>query len=92
MPGNLVRLCSLPKFELVSCKEDFYFNVDHLRSCDYNDGNAGGRDLNDDENRPQVVKYRDFVNLFMMEAAETYLGREVRNVVVRVPAYFDDSQ
>ena len=69
-----------------------HFNVDHLRSCDYNDGNAGGRDLNDDENRPQVVKYRDFVNLFMMEAAETYLGREVRNVVVRVPAYFDDSQ
>ena len=28
----------------------------------------------------------------MIEAAETYLGREVRNVVVRVPAYFDDSQ
>ena len=24
MPGNLVRLCSLPKFELVSCKEDFF--------------------------------------------------------------------
>ena len=28
MPGNRVRLCSLPKFELVSCKEDFYFIVD----------------------------------------------------------------
>ena len=28
----------------------------------------------------------------MKETAETYLGREVRNVVVRVPAYFDDSQ
>ena len=27
-----------------------YFDVDHLRSCDYNDGNAGGNDLNDDEN------------------------------------------
>ena len=23
-------------------------NVDHLRSCDYNDGNAGGSDFNDD--------------------------------------------
>ena len=48
MPGNLVRLCSLPKFELVSCKEDFYFNVDHLRSCDCNDGNAGDKDYSED--------------------------------------------
>ena len=28
----------------------------------------------------------------MEETAETYLGQEVRNIVVRVPAYFDDSQ
>ena len=28
----------------------------------------------------------------MEEAAETYLSHEVRNIVVRVPAYFDDSQ
>ena len=48
--------------------------------------------FNEDENRPQVVSYQDFVNLFMKETAETYLGHEVRNVVVSVPAYFDDSQ
>ena len=48
--------------------------------------------FNDDENRPQVVSYQDFVNLFMKETAETYLGHEVRNVVVSVPAYFDNSQ
>ena len=48
--------------------------------------------FNDDENRPKVVKYQDFVNLFMKDTAETYLGHEVRNVVVSVPAYFDDSQ
>ena len=28
----------------------------------------------------------------MKDTAETYLGHEVRNVVVSVPAYFDDSQ
>ena len=52
--------------------------------------------FNDDENRPEkdtkVVNYRDFVNLFMKETAETYLGHEVGNIVVRVLAYFDDSQ
>ena len=48
--------------------------------------------FNDDENRPKVVNYQDFVNLFMKDSAETYLGHEVGNVVVRVPAYFDDSQ
>ena len=48
--------------------------------------------FNDDKNRPQVVSYRDFVNLFMEETAETYLGHEVGNIVVSVPAYFDDSQ
>ena len=52
--------------------------------------------FNDDENRPEkdtkVVSYRDFVRFFMKETAETYLGHEVRNVVVSVPAYFDDSQ
>ena len=49
MPGNLVRLCSLPKFELVSCKEDFY-NVDHCerRGCYYIDGNASGSDFSND--------------------------------------------
>ena len=52
--------------------------------------------FNDDENRPEkdtkVVNYQDFVNLFMKETAETYLGHVVKNVVVTVPAYFDDSQ
>ena len=52
--------------------------------------------FNIDENRPekdiQVVSYQDFVNLFMKETAETYLGHEVGNIVVSVPAYFDDSQ
>ena len=52
--------------------------------------------FNDDENRPEkdtkVVNYRDFVSFFMKDTAETYLGHEVRNVVVSVPAYFDDSQ
>ena len=28
----------------------------------------------------------------MKETAETYLGHEVGNIVVSVPAYFDDSQ
>ena len=68
------------------------FNVDHLRSCDYSDGNAGGNDLNDDENQHQVVIYQDFINLFMKETAETHLGHVAKNVVVTVPAYFDDSQ
>ena len=40
----------------------------------------------------QVVKYQDFVNLFMKETAETYLGHEVGNIMVCVPAYFDVSQ
>ena len=52
--------------------------------------------FNVDENRPgkdtKVVSYRDFVNLFMKETAGTHLGHAVKNVVVRVPAYFDDSQ
>ena len=52
--------------------------------------------FNDDENRPEkdikVVNYQDFVNLFMKETAETNLGHAVKNVVVTVPAYFDDSQ
>ena len=39
-----------------------------------------------------MVSYRDFVNLFMKETAGTHLGHAVKNVVVRVPAYFDDSQ
>ena len=39
-----------------------------------------------------MVNYQDFVNLFMEESAETYLGQEVRNIVVSVPAYFDHSQ
>ena len=39
-----------------------------------------------------MVSYRDFVNLFMKETAETYLGHEVGNIVVSVPAYFYDSQ
>ena len=92
----LGRLCSLKSLPLrvraSKLQGGLYFNIDHLRSCDYNDGNAGGRDLNDDENRPQVVKYQDFINLFMEETAETCMGHEVRNIVVRVPAYFDDSQ
>ena len=70
-----------------------YFNVNHtVEGCHCNEGIPGGSNFNDDENRPQVVSYRDFVNLFMKETAETYLGHEVRNVVVSVPAYFDDSQ
>ena len=39
-----------------------------------------------------MVSYRDFVNLFMKETAGTHLGHAVKNVVVTVPAYFDDSQ
>ena len=73
-------------------EERCFFNIDHLRSCDYNDGNAGGSDPNDDENRPQVVSYPDFVRFFMKETAETHLGCVVKDVVVTVPAYFDDSQ
>ena len=49
-------------------------------------------DFSDDENRPQVVKYQDFVNLFMEKNAETYSGHEVGKIMVSVPAYFDDSQ
>ena len=48
--------------------------------------------FNNEKNRPQVVSYRDFINLFMKETAETNLGHAVKNVVVTVPAYFDDSQ
>ena len=53
---------------------------------------GSGATFNDDENRPQVVSYQDFVNLFMKESAETHLGHVVKNVVVSVPAYFDHSQ
>ena len=48
--------------------------------------------FNDGKNRPQVVSYQDFVNLFMKETAGTNLGHAVKNVVVTAPAYFDDSQ
>ena len=53
---------------------------------------GSGATFNEDKNRPQVVSYLDFVNLFMKESDDTYLGHEVGNVVVSVPAYFDDSQ
>ena len=39
-----------------------------------------------------MVSYRDFVSFFMKESAETHLGHVVKDVVVAVPAYFDDSQ
>ena len=39
-----------------------------------------------------MVNYSDFVRFFMKETAETHLGRVVKDVVVTVPAYFDDSQ
>ena len=39
-----------------------------------------------------MINYQDFVNLFMKETAETQLGHVVKDVVVTVPAYFDDSQ
>ena len=48
--------------------------------------------FSDDEDRPRVVMYQDFVDLFMEVNAETYSGHKVRDIVVRVPAYFDASQ
>ena len=34
----------------------------------------------------------DRTNFFMKETAEAYLGHDVKDAVVTVPAYFDDSQ
>ena len=40
----------------------------------------------------EVVRYQDFVNLFLEKSAETYSGFEVGHVMVSVPAFFDHSQ
>ena len=40
----------------------------------------------------QVVRYSDFVNLFVEKAAEADSGFEVGHIVVNVPAFFDHSQ
>ncbi|XP_021716027.1 heat shock cognate 70 kDa protein-like [Chenopodium quinoa] len=62
-------------------------------------------DSNNDENKPLiVVTYKDqqkqfaaeeiasMVLLKMKQTAETYLGSEVKNAVITVPAHFNDSQ
>ena len=56
-------------------------------------------DLNDDFEEVcncnvdhQVVRYSDFVNLFVEKAAEADSGFEVGHIVVNVPAFFDHSQ
>ena len=66
------------------------------RPCHQTDGSTINEDAFEDGCHfnvdHQVVKYQDFVNLFMENNAESCLGREVRDIMVSVPTYFDHSQ
>jgi len=45
-----------------------------------------------EEKKFQAEEISSMVLVKMKEVAETYLGKSVKNAVVTVPAYFNDSQ
>ena len=56
---------------------------------DLNDDIEDGCDSSVDH---QVVRYQEFVNMFMEKPGESESGFEVGHVVVSVPPFFDHSQ